>query len=156
MGIFGKMDALNIPTNPYYIAEGEYSAEVTNAQYKNNRDGEPQLVIEYTINDEASEFLDSKAFHYFRLIDPEMTLEAFDILPADEKKDIRRTMSSMKRTLCGNENNASQKGLGIAAEDLNDPEWDPAVLKGIKVNMGISNYGADKQGVNVRWVNLAE
>jgi hypothetical protein len=63
----------------------------------------------------------------------------------------------LKRTLCGNENNPSQKGLGINMEDLNDPEWNPEkALIGIQVNLAVNNYGASNEGVSVRWVNLRD
>lgn len=156
MSLFGKLDAANIPTNPFWVEKGEYSAEVTKAHYKNNRDGQRQLVIEYTITDEDSQFLDSKVYHYFTLVDPNMTQESFALLPSEEQKSIRRTLSALKRTLCGNEGNSSQKGLGVSPDDLNDEEWNPETLVGTKVNLGVSNYGANNEGVNVRWVNLSE
>lgn len=154
MSIFGQLDAATIKTNPFFIEAGEYDAEVTKAYFKNDRNGNKQLVIEYTINNEDSEYLDKKASQYFTLPDPNLTAETFALLPADEKKKIQGTLSSMKRTLCGNSANARQKGLGVNPDDLNDPEWDPAVLMGIKVNLSISNYG--EEGVNIRWVNLTE
>ena len=151
MGIFAKLDAASIPTNPFFIEKGEYDAEVTNAQFKDNRDGERQLFLEYTIDDETSQYNGSRAQHYFDLPDPEMTSETLALLPPDEQKNIRRSISSMKKTLCGNGRN---KGLGVSADDLNEDEWSPEVLKGLKVNLAISNYGTD--GVNVQWVNLRE
>jgi|SRR5882724_129956 len=156
MSIFGKLDAAAIPTNPYYIEKGEYEAEVTKAQYKMNRDQQKQLHIEYTITDEGSQFLDSKATQFFTLIDPDMDSEALALLPVDEQKSIRRAISGLKRTLCGNDNNTSQKGLGVDIDDLNDESWNPEVLVGTKVNIGISNYGANNEGVNLKWVNLRE
>jgi len=156
MSIFGQLDAANIPTNPFWVEKGDYSAEVTKAQYKTNRDGNKQLFLEYTITSEDSQFLDSKVVQYFTLVDPEMTQESFGLLPADEQKSIRRTMSALKRTLCGNDSNPAQKGLGVNPNDLNDANWNPEVLVGTKVDIGISNYGATNEGVNVRWVNLAQ
>jgi len=155
MSIFGRLDATTIPTNPYWVEKGEYSAEVTKALFKDGNKGK-QLVIEYTINNENSAFLDSKVTQYFNIVDPEMTQEMFSLLPADEQKIIRRNLSALKRTLCGNEGNASQKGLGVNSDDLNDENWNPEVLIGTKVDIGVSNYGPTNEGVNVRWVNLSE
>lgn len=154
MGIFAQLDAENIPTNPFWVEAGTYSAEVTDAKYKNNNKGQRQLVIEYTINDQDSQFLDQKLAHYFTLPDPDLTQEKFNNLPAEEQKAIRRTLSSMKKTLCGS--SATQRGLGVPVEDLNDDNWNPEVLKGIKVEIGVKNYGADNNGVNISWVNLDE
>jgi hypothetical protein len=155
MSIFGKLDAANIPTNPFWVEAGEYSAEVTKAQYKTNRNDQKQLLIEYTITSPESQFLDSKVAQFFTLVDSEMTQEAFTLLPIDEQKNIRRTMSALKRTLCGNDSNSKQRGLGVEPDDLNDEDWNPEVLVGTKVDIAVANYGSSNEGVNVKWVNLS-
>jgi hypothetical protein len=154
MSIFGQLDAASIPTNPFFVEKGEYQAEVTKALYKENRDQQKQLHIEYTITDESSAFFQSRVPQYFNLVDPSMTQEMFELLPPDEKKKIRGHLSNLKRTLCGNDGNDKQKGLGVVPDDLNDANWDPAVLVGTKVILAVNNYGKDDQGVAVRWVNL--
>lgn len=156
MSIFGKMDAATIPTNPFWIEAGEYKAEVTDAKYQLNRNDEKQLVIEYTIIDSDSEFVDKKAKQYFVLVEDAMTAEAFLLLPLEQKQKIRREMANLKRTLCGSGNNSNRRGLGVDVNDLNDPEWDPAVLKGLKVDMTITNYGPNDEGINVKYVNLSD
>lgn len=154
MSIFGQIDVATIKTNQYFIEAGEYSAEVTKAYFKENRNGQKQLVITYTINNEDSVYLDKPVSQYFTLPDPNLTAESFELLPVDEKKKIQGTLSSMKRTLCGNAANARQKGLGVNPDDLNDPEWNPETLVGTKVDLSIGNYG--DEGVSIRWVNLSE
>jgi hypothetical protein len=154
MSIFGQLDAAAIPTNPYWVEQGEYSAEVTKAFYKENRDGQRQLVIEYTINEENSQFNNFKVQQYFGLVDPDMTLEGLSLLPPDEQKKIRQSNAALKRTLCGSDSNANQKGLGVNIEDLNDADWNPESLVGTRVDIGISNYGKTNEGVNVKWANL--
>ncbi len=154
MSLFGKLDAEKIATNPFFVEKGEYEAEVTKAFYKDRNNDTRQLVIEYTITNEDSQFYDSKVSSYFNLVDPDMTEEAFSLLPADEQKKIRQTNAAIKRTLCGNDANSSQKGLGVHPDDLNDPEWTPESVVGTKVTIGIANYGANNEGVNVRWVNI--
>lgn len=153
MSIFGKLDAAKIPASPYFIEAGEYTAEVNKAEYRNNRDGDRQLFIEYGINDEESLFHNKRVGTFFTLVDPDMTEAEFALLPASEQAAIHRNITNLKRALCGYGNN---KGLGVTVEDLNDDNWDPAILKGLKVNLAVSNYGADNQGVNVKWANLAE
>jgi len=151
MSLFGKLDAETIKSNPFFIEKGEYEAEVTDAKYKAGRDGGRQLVIDFVIEDETSQYDGKRASKFFDLVDSEMTFEAFALLPPEEKATISRNLSSTKNMLCGNGRN---KGLGVAADDLNDKDWDPAVLKGVKVIMSISNFGDD--GVNVRWANLRD
>jgi hypothetical protein len=156
MSIFGKLDAAAVSTNPFHIDPGEYFAEVTKAEYKNKEDGTRQLVLEFTVSDEDSPFNKYKASQVFNLVDAELTAEMFELLPPAEKQDIRRTMASMKKTLCGADGNSRQKGLGVPVEDLNDENWDPAVVIGTKISMGISNGGSNNEYVNVRWVNIIE
>lgn len=153
MSIFGKLDAATIPTNPFHIEKGEYLAEITKAEFKTNRDNQRQLFIEYTITDTDSQYVDSKASQFFTLVDADMTAEMFELLPAEEKKNIRRANATLKRTLCGHSNNAAQKGLGVNPDDLNDENWNPAVLLGTKVMMAINN-GTTGEYVNVRWANI--
>jgi hypothetical protein len=155
MSLFGKLDAANIPTNPFFVEKGEYSAEVVNAKYQNNKDGIKQLYLQFEITSEESQFFGNKVVKTYNLIDENMTQTDFELLPSEEKKKIRQTLASLKRDLCGNDSNTSQKGLGISLDDLNDENWNPEVLKGIKVDIGITNYGANNEGVNVRWMNLS-
>lgn len=154
MSIFGQLDAANIPANPYFIEAGDYFAEVTKAEIKKNRDGQRQIAITYTIRDENSQYNKSSVTQYFNLVDSDMTAEKLALLPAEEQQKIRKTNAALKRTLCGNAAVENQHGLGVNIDDLNDPSWDPAVVVGTFVNIGIANYGTD--GVNVRWVNLAD
>lgn len=156
MSIFGKLDAANIPTNPFFVEKGEYPAEVTKAEYKTNRDEVRQLSIEYTITDETSAFDKQRVTHFFNLPDPDMTQADMILLPPDEQKALRRNLSNMKRTLCGNDGNDKQRGLGVVPDDLNDENWTPEVLVGTKITLAINNYGKDQQGVAVQWVNLRE
>lgn len=154
MSIFGRLDAANIPTNPFFVEAGEYSAEVTAASYKKTDDGGRTLVIEYTINDEDSAYLDNKVSQRFVLMDPDMTEEAFALLPGEEKKRIQRSNASLKRTLCGS--NEKQRGLGVPVDDLNDADWNPATLIGTKVQIAVVNNGANNEWSNVKWVNLQD
>ena len=153
MSIFGKLDAAKIPASPYFVEQGEYSAEVNKAEYRKNRDGDRQLFIEYVITNEDSLFNNRRVGVFFTLVDPEMGEADFLTLPPADQATIHRNITNLKRALCGYGNN---KGLGVTVEDLNDDNWDPAILKGLKVDLAISNYGADNQGVNVKWANLSE
>lgn len=155
MSLFGKLDALSIQTNPFFIEKGEYKAEVTKAFYKTNRDDQKQLHIEFTITDEDSAFVTYKAVKFFTLVDPEMTAEKLALLPAEEQKSIKRNLGSIKKMLCGTDGKVSQRGLGVDPNDLND-EWDPSVLVGTKCDIAIDNYGDGNNGVAVQWANIIE
>lgn len=156
MSVFGKLDAANIKTNPFFIEKGVYHAEVTNGQIKTNRDNQRQLVIEYTINEADSAYNDKKISHYFTLPAEDMTQEDYELLSPEERQKLDNILSAMKRTLCGNDANASQKGLGVSEDDLNDESWNPATLIGTKVMLAIRNYGEKNEGVGIHWVNLQQ
>lgn len=153
MSIFGQLDAAAIPSNPFHVGAGEYTAEVTKAEYSTSRAGNRQLHIEYTITSEESEFLDQRLNHYFQLVDADMTEEAFALLSVEDRARIRKTNSKIKQTLCGNDANHSQNGLGVDPDDLNDPNWNPAVLVGTKVDIAVTNGGTNNEYVNIKWVN---
>lgn len=152
MNIFGDMDVATIKSNPNYVEEGEYLAEVTKSEIKAKSDGGRILLLEYQVTEPNSRFNKVRVTHIFNLIDEGMTKEKIDLLPEDEQEKIWKNLSALKRTLCGNPRNSFQKGLGVPADDLNDPNWNPATVVGTKIRMGISNWG--DEGVNVRWVNL--
>jgi hypothetical protein len=154
MSIFGKIDAEQVTTNPFFIEKGEYQAEVTKSYIKTNRDDVRQLLITFTIANVDSEFYEKTATRFFDLPDKDMTEEALALLPADEKKKIKNNMSAIKQMLCGRDGYANQPGLGVDPNDLNDESWNPEVLMGTKVDLAISNYGPNNQGVQIRWANV--
>jgi hypothetical protein len=155
MSIFGQLDAANIKTNPLFIEQGEYVAEVTKAEFrKRASDDARQLYFQYTITQEESKYNGKRASQFFTLVSSDMTAEMLAELPVDEQEKIEKSNSALKRTLSGTSGFANQKGLGLAEEDLNNPEWTPESLIGTKIILTISNYGID--GVNVRSVNIIE
>lgn len=152
MSIFGQLDAAKIPTNPFFVEAGTYHGEVTAAEIKAKKDETQYLFIEFTITDAESGFKGKKVQGRYDLVDPSMTQEQFDLLPADEKEKLRGRMINLKKILCGQEGFEKQKGLGQTPDDLNDSNWNPSVLKGLQVVFGVRNYGTD--GVKIQWVNL--
>lgn len=153
MSIFGKLDAENVPSNPFWVAKGEYESEITDAKFGTNRDNQRQLIIEFTINDKESQFIDQKVKKYFDLVDVDFDTDKFELLPPEEQKRTRIRISSLKNALCGNGKN---KGLGVDPSELNDEHWNPETLKGIQCDIAISNYGTNNEGVNVRWANIRD
>lgn len=159
MSIFGDLDADEIPENPYWVEEGEYSAVITDAFFHENKkkeDNPHQLVICYTITDEDSEYFNNEVrdwFTYFK----DMNKEIYQSLSAAEKKEVKSALSAIKRRLCGQKDtDPPRKGLGQPESVLNDPEWDPKELVGLEVDLLVSNSGDKNQYSNVRWANLAD
>jgi hypothetical protein len=151
MSLFGKLDAEVIKTNPFHIPAGDYSAEVTKAEYRQGNEGQKQIYFQFTITEEGSPSKGQKPNMKFNLPDPEMTQEMLELLPVAEQQKINRSLGKLKKILCGTDGNDSQRGLGVKPDDLNDADWDPNTLVGTKINMGIGNFGSD--GVEIRWVN---
>lgn len=154
MSIFGKLDAATVKTNPFFVEQGEYEAEVTACNFNVNKDNIKQLRIEYTITSAESTYRDYKVVTFIDLVDAEMTNEQLALMPTAELTKIRRNMALLKRTLCGSDGNDRQHGLGVDVDDLNGDNWDPETVKGTKVNLGITNFGTD--GVQVKWVNTRD
>jgi hypothetical protein len=153
MSIFGKLDAANVSANANFIEAGDYLAEITDAEYRTSNSGDRQIVIEYTVTNEDSAFKGSKAREYLKLPPADFTAEQFELMPPDEKKKLRESMAKVKARLCGYSD--KNVGLGIKENDLNDPEWTPAVLKGTAVRLGINN-GASGQYINIKYVALQD
>lgn len=156
MSIFGQLDAASISSNPFKVEKGIYPAEVTKFEFRQTQKGTRQLFLEVVITDDESEFIDDKVNKYYFLPDEDLDQEKFDQLPADERKRIRKNMATIKKDLCGNESREDQKGLGVDPNDLNDPDWNPQTLVGTKVTIGVNNFGANGNGVNLQWINLRD
>ncbi len=156
MSIFGQLDAASVSSNPFKVERGVYPAQITKFEFRETRTGTRQLFLETIITDEESEFIDERVQKYYFLPDADLTQEKFDALPSDEKKRVRKNMAVLKKDLCGTEGREDQRGLGVDPNDLNDPEWNPQVLIGTEVTIGVNNYGANGNGVNLQWINLRD
>lgn len=156
MSIFGKLDAMNIPNDPFFVKEGEYPAVVTDIKFKDSEDRGRKLIIEYTIDDETSQYNGFRVGQVHSLVDPELTEEAFELLPATEKQKIIRDMSNTKKALCGSDTIAAHTGLGVNPDDLNSDDWDPTTLKGTRVDLAVNNFGEKNERFSVRWANLRD
>jgi hypothetical protein len=154
MSIFGKLDAAVISTNPFKIDEGDYDGEIVDAEFGTGRDGETrQLVIEYTITTEESSFEGQTVKEFFPLVPEDFDNSSMAMLPPSEQQKIRQNLANLKKRLCGY--SEKNKGLGINEDDLNSADWNPVVLKGLPVRLGINN-GRDGQYTNVKYAVLAD
>jgi hypothetical protein len=154
MSIFGKLDAAVISTNPFKIDEGDYDGEIVDAEFGTARDGETrQLMIEYTITTEESSFKGQNVKEFFSLVPEDFDNASMAMLPPSEQQKIRQNLANLKKRLCGH--SEKNKGLGVDEDDLNSSDWNPVVLKGLQVRLGIHN-GRDGQYTNVKYAVLAD
>jgi hypothetical protein len=154
MSIFGNLDAALVKTDPFFIPAGDYYATITAAEVKIYEE-KPQFVITYKINDPSSQYNSFSARKIYTLPDPNMTQEDYELLSGKDRQRLDTAMSSLKRDLCGRDEDDEDNGLGVDPDDLNNPEWNPASLVGLEVVISINNYGANNTGVGVRRVVLA-
>ena len=156
MGLFGDLDAAAVNSNPFFVAQDDYEAVVSKAEYRVSRDGQRQLYIEYTITDVNSEYQGQKLQKYFPLVAEDMNEQKMALLPPNEKKEIQKNNAALKRALCGNEGSANQPGLGVNPDDLNSDDWKPESLINTPVIVAVQNYGPNNQGVAVKWANVIQ
>jgi|SRR3990170_1071550 len=155
MSIFGELDAEKIPTNPFWVEEGEYRAQITKAEISQNKDGtKTNLIIAFTILNADSEFEGKEVRQYLQIY-PELTKESYKLLPVEERKIINRNMTNLKKLLCG-QPEMERKGLGVDPAELDSDEWDPKTLVNLEVNIAVQNSGEEGQYTNLKWANLAD
>lgn len=156
MGIFGELDADEIPDNPFWIAKGEYTAFISNAYFHwNEKREQEQLVICYKISDSDSKYYKREARDFFDVY-RNLTREEWEAMSESEQAQIERSNGAIKRRLHG-QPNKGYPGLGVDLADLDDSEWDPKEsLVNKEVIIAIQNYGEEDEGVNVRYANLVE
>lgn len=160
MGVFGDLDRNKIPTNPYWVEEGEYTATISNAfthkQPKKGSDDpndvQDQFVIVYTISDTNSVYFESDVRDYFHFF-PDLTDEDYEALDPREKKRVKAALSAIRRRLCGQEEDDDDIGLGVDPKDLQemDPKDLAISLIGTEVDLGVVNRGTKNQYSNVYW-----
>lgn len=158
MGIFGKLDAKNVPDNPFFVDEGEYTAVIEKAFiHENKKQEKHQLVIQYKIteaDDDGNEKYKGKQIRDWFDIFPEMTEEDYNDLTPEEQGDVDAANSAVKRRLCGFTSGKREfPGLGVDIDDL-DESWDPKSLVDTEVELAIVLGGDNKEFSNIKWVNI--
>lgn len=104
MGLFGDMDAADIPENPYYVAPGTYYCVLTKAERveKKDKSGEG-LSFTWVIEYEDSEY-NGNQVQDWKNIYPDLTSE--EITP-----NIRKSLSFLKQRLTE---------MGLSPEEQNN------------------------------------
>lgn len=153
MGIFGSLDANSIPDNPFWVEQGEYRAQVTNAFFQDSKkEGQKQLVICYTIVDKQSKYFNREVRDWFDFY-PDIDEETYKSMNGAEQAQVDRTLGAIKRRLCGIARKEDSRGLGVTPEELNE-DWEPKVLVDTEVNIGVVNSGDDNEFTNVKWAEM--
>jgi len=106
-GLFGGIDASEIPDDPFYVAPDTYLCILVEAQTASSRDGSRHgLTFKWKINDPDSEF-------------NEMTISDWNTYYPNgtdgvDATAVRRYLSNLKKRLLS---------MGVSEEDMSSPEF---------------------------------
>lgn len=119
-GLFGGIDASEIPDDPFYVAPDTYLCILVEAQTASSRDGSRHgLTFKWKINDPDSEF-------------NEMTISDWNTYypngtEGEDATAVRRNMSNLKKRLLS---------MGVSEEDMSSPEF----LENLDELLGLEAY----------------
>lgn len=145
MGLFGELDATDIPENPFYVAPGTYTAVLSEAKVVEKKDQSGQgLSLKWTITDEDSDYYKQNVGEWFDIF-PDLTSD--ELTPAIKSKlsRLRQRLTQMGLTaedqdaLLDDENLANLVGLEVSVEvtetpDKQDPDKIYTNVKSVSVD----------------------
>lgn len=109
MGLFGEVDAAEVPDNPFYVAPDTYFCVLTEANVVDKKDGSGQgLAFKWAIQDEDSEYHGNN-IQDWKNIHPDVTAD--EITP-----DIKKDNSRLKQRLL--EMGVSESEMNSLLDDL--------------------------------------
>lgn len=122
MGLFGNLDAHDIPEDPFHVDDGTYLSVLTEVKaVERNSDGQHGLTFKWTITEEDSEF-EGNTLNDWKNYYPDLTED--DLTP-----DIKKDLSRLKQRLTQ---------IGVPEEDMD------------KFNETFSDYVGTEAYVSVR------
>lgn len=102
MGLFGDVDAADIPEDPFHVDDGTYLCTLTEVKaVQRNSDGQHGLAFKWTITEDDSEF-EGNTLNDWKNFYPDLTEE-------DLTQDIKKDLSRLKQRLTQ---------LGVPEEDM--------------------------------------
>ncbi len=104
MGLFGNIDASEIPEDPFHVDDGTYLSVLTEIKaVQRNSDGQHGLAFKYTITEEDSDF-EGNTLNDWKNYYPDLSE---DDLTQDVKKDLARLKQRLNQ-------------LGVPEEDMDE------------------------------------
>lgn len=104
MGLFGDLDASDVPENPFYVAPGSYNCVLSEASIVPKKDGSGVgLALKWVIEDEDSEYNGNNLSDWFNIY-PDITED--EVTP-----NIRKDMGRLRQRLTQ---------MGLTTEEMND------------------------------------
>lgn len=144
MGLFGDIDAHEIPEDPFHVDDGTYLCVLTEIKaVKRNSDGQDGLAFKWTITEEDSEF-EGNTLNDWKNFYPELTEE-------DLTSDIKKDLSRLKQRLTQ---------IGVPEEDMDKFIESFSDYVGteayVTVRNTVDNKDPSKKYRNVTFVRLPE
>lgn len=141
-GLFGGIDASEIPDDPFYVAPDTYECILVEAQTAVSKDGSKHgLTFKWKINEPDSEF-------------NEMTISDWntyypDGTDGEDATAVKRNLSNLKKRLLS---------MGVTEEEMSSPEFldnlDERFL-GIEAYVSVKE-SKDKNDPNKRYTNITD
>lgn len=142
MGLFGELDATDVPDNPFYVAPGTYPCVLAEVARVTTKDGTKEgIAFRWVIEDEDSEF-NNQRLQDWKNIYPDLTAD--EVTP-----QIKRDMSNLRQLLLS---------LNLTDEEQNDFLDNMEELVGthamVTVRETSDKHDPDKKYTNVTKVSL--
>lgn len=141
MGLFGEVDATEVPDNPFYVAPDKYQCvltEATRVQWEKNGKSGEGLSFKWVIEDEDSDYYQN-TIQDWKNINPDVTEE--DMTP-----EIRKDQSRLKSRLL--EMNVPESQMDGLLDNLDS-------LIGLVAFVEVKET-ADKHDPSKKWTNVTK
>lgn len=142
-GLFGGMDASEIPDDPFYVAPDTYECILVEAQTASSKDGSKHgLTFKWKITESDSEYND-QTISDWNTYYPDGT-------EGEDPTAVKRNLSNLKRRLLS---------MGVTEEEMSAPDFtDADNLDGL---LGLEAYVSvketkDKNDPNKRYTNITD
>lgn len=144
MGLFGDVDASEIPEDPFHVDDGTYLSVLTEVKFvTRSGDGGHGIAMKWTITEDDSEF-EGNTLNDWKTYYPELT-------ESDLTSDIKKDLSRLKARLLS---------IGVPEEDLNAFEENAQDYIGTEAYVTVKNTAdtkdPSKKYRNITYIRLPE
>lgn len=137
MGLFGDIDAADVPENPFYVAPDTYPCVLSEANVVDKKDGSGKgLAFKWVIENDDSEYNGQNVQDWFNIY-PDITED--DVTP-----NIRKDMARLRQRLTQ---------MGLSTEEQNDLLDNLDDLIGMHADVVVTET-PDKQDPDKKWTNI--
>lgn len=144
-GLFGGVDASEIPDDPFYVAEGTYECILVEAEPASSRDGQKHgITFKWKIDEDDSEF-NGLSISDWNTYYPNGT-------DGEDETAVRRNLANLKKRLLS---------MGVSEQEMNSPDLDwleeyLGIRALVSVKRTKDKNDPDKVYTNITKVELAD